>query len=140
MPSTDKRQDTLVKAIGAFLTGDVGVCEDVFTRDVVWSSPFMTTSSRDELETRLSSRADALTDIELSIVHLVADADVAVAEWTVAANHARPFVVPGDTRLDPGGERMVLGGVTVANFQGTRISAIRHYFDKVTLLEQLLGD
>ena len=122
-----------------FLTGDVSVCEDVFSRDVVWSSPVMTTSTRDELETRLSSRAGGLTNIELSFVHLVADGDVGVAEWRAAADHVRPFVVPEDTRLDPGGERVVLCGVTVANFEGGRISAIRHYFDKATVLEQLLG-
>jgi len=139
MSSTASRQDTLVRAIGAFLTGDVTVCEDVFSRDVVWSSPLMTTSSRDELETRLSSRASALTNIDLSLVHVLVDGDVAVAEWSVAADHAHAFVVPEDTRLDPAGERMVLGGVTVANFQGARISAIRHYFDKATLLEQLQG-
>ena len=119
MPSIGKRQDTLVRAIGAFLTGDVSVCEDVFSRDVVWSSPVMTTSTRDELETRLSSRAGGLTNIELSFVHLVADGDVGVAEWRAAADHVRPFVVPEDTRLDPGGERVVLCGVTVANFEGS---------------------
>ena len=139
MPTTAKRQDTLVKAIGAFLTGDVSVCEDVFSRDVVWSSPVMTTRSRDELETRLSSRAGGLTNIELSVVHLVPDGDLGVAEWRAAADHVRPFVVPEDTRLDPGGERVTLGGVTVADFDGARISAIRHYFDKASVLEQLLG-
>ena len=140
MSPSATRQDALVKAIGAFLTGDVSACEDVFTRDVLWSSPVMTSSSRDELETRLSSRANALTNVELSLVHVVAEGEVAVAEWRVAADHARPFVVPEDTRLDPAGERMVLGGVTVANFQGPRISAIRHYFDKATLVEQLMRD
>lgn len=139
MPSTAKRQDTLAKAIGAFLTGDVSVCEEVFSRDVVWSSPVMTTRSRDELETRLSSRAGGLTNIELSFVHLVTDGEVGVAEWRAAADHVRPFVVPEDTRLDPGGERVILTGVTVADFEGARISAIRHYFDKSTVLEQLLG-
>ena len=139
MPSAPQRHDTLVKAIGAFFTGDVSVCEDVFTPDVVWSSPVMSTSSRDELETRLSSRAGGLVNIEFLLVTMLLDGDVAVAEWQGAADHVRPFVVPGDTRLDPGGARMALGGVTVAEFRGRRISSIRHYFDSAALLEQLLG-
>ena len=62
---------------------------------------------------------------------------VTIAEWTAAADHAQPFVVPQDTRLDPSGKRLSLTGATFAEFTGTRISTIRHYFDEAGLLEQL---
>jgi hypothetical protein len=132
------RQETLVRAIEAFLTGKVSLCERVFTSNVVCMSPTVATSSRDELETWLSSRVDGLANIELVLDHAMDDESCAVAEWRVGADHARPFVVPEDGRLDPHNERMSLRGVSVADFTGNRISAIRHYFDKEALLAQLL--
>ena len=135
------REETLVKAIRACLTGDVQLCEEVFTRDVICTSPVLSTSTRDELETVLSSRRDALANIDLTIDRVVdVDMDVdavTIAEWTAAADHAQPFVVPQDTRLDPSGKRLSLTGATFAEFTGTRISTIRHYFDEAGLLEQL---
>ena len=137
------REETLVKAIRACLTGDVQLCEEVFTRDVICTSPVLSTSTRDELETVLSSRRDALANIDLTIDRVVdvdVDVDVdavTIAEWTAAADHAQPFVVPQDTRLDPSGKRLSLTGATFAEFTGTRISTIRHYFDEAGLLEQL---
>jgi len=124
------REETLVKAIRACLT-----------RDVICTSPVLSTSTRDELETVLSSRRDALANIDLTIDRVVdVDVDVdavTIAEWTAAADHAQPFVVPQDTRLDPSGKRLSLTGATFAEFTGTRISTIRHYFDEAGLLEQL---
>jgi len=135
------REETLVKAIRACLTGDVQLCEEVFTRDVICTSPVLSTSTRDELETVLSSRRDALANIDLTIDRVVdVDVDVdavTIAEWTAATDHAQPFVVPQDTRLDPSGKRLSLTGATFAEFTGTRISTIRHYFDEAGLLEQL---
>ena len=69
--NAEVRRETLATAIRACLTGDVGLCERVFTADVVRSSPTMAASSRDELETLLSNRADALANVELSIVRLL---------------------------------------------------------------------
>jgi hypothetical protein len=136
LPTT--KNETLVKAIEAFLTGSVSLCEQVFTADVSCTSPIVETSSRDELETWLSSRADGLANIEVVLDHAIGDESCAVAEWRVGADHARPFIVPQDTRHDPHNDRMSLRGVSVADFTGHRISAIRHYFDKEALLAQLL--
>jgi len=136
LPTT--RHETLVKAIEAFLTGNVSLCERVFTADVTCTSPIVSTASRDELETWLSSRADGLANIDVVLDHAMDDESCAVAEWRIEADHARPFVVPQDTRLDPHNESMSLRGVSVADFTGGRISAIRHYFDKEALFAQLV--
>lgn len=122
----------------ACMTGDVSLCEAVFTADVVCTSPILSATSRDDLETQLSSRADALGDIDLSLARVVDEAEVAFAEWRVSAEHRQPYVVPGDTNPDPAGRRAELSGVTVAEFKATRISSIRNYFDRAALL-QVLG-
>jgi len=140
MTSAEVRREVLANAIRACLTGDVGLCEQVFTADVVCSSPTMAASSRDELETLLSSRADALANIELTIDRLLDLEDAVAAEWHVAAAHARPFVIAEDTRLVADREMLVLTGATFADFSGVRISVIRHYFDRAALLEQLRAE
>lgn len=137
MTGSSARQATLRKALRACLTADVSLCEAVFTSDVTCTSPVLTASSRDELETRLSSRADALADIEIVVDRMVESADMVVADWTVAADHVQPFVVPGDTALRPGGRRISLTGTTEAVFRGARICSIRHDFDEVALLAAL---
>jgi hypothetical protein len=137
MTESSARQTTLRKALQACLVADVSLCEEVFTHDVTCASPVLRASSRDELETKLSSRADALANIEVVVDRMAESADTVVAEWTVAADHVRPFVVPGDTALRPGGRRISLSGTTEAVFRGARICAIRHDFDEAALLAAL---
>lgn len=137
MTESSARQTTLRKALRAFLAADVSLCEAVFDPEVTCTSPVLTASSRDELETRLSSRADALANIEIVVHRMVESEGSITAEWTVAADHQRPFVVPGDTGMRPGGRRITLSGTTVAEFRGPRISAIRHDFDEAALLAAL---
>jgi len=137
MTDPSARQTMLGKALLACLTADVSLCEEVFTPDVTCTSPVLKASSRDELETRLSSRADALAGIEVTVGQMVESDDTVVADWTVAADHVQPFVVPGDTVLRPGGRRISLSGTTEAVFRGTRICAIRHDFDEAALLAAL---
>src|SRR4051794_21573522 len=95
------RQETIVKAIEAFLAGNVSLCERVFTPDVVRTFPIVVTASRDDLETWLSSPVDGLENIEMVLDHAMDDETCAVAEWRVEADQGRPFVVPEDWRLDP---------------------------------------
>jgi hypothetical protein len=129
-----KRLDVLRSALLAALTAEVSTCERVFTSDVAYSSPVLTASSLDDLETQLSSRADALRDVEVTLDSGLGQDDVVVAEWQVAADHVQAWVVSEDTELTPGGERITLQGASVARFRGARICSIRHYFDPSALL------
>ena len=137
---TNRREQTLVRAISACLTGDLIVCEEVFTHDVVCTSPVLAASSLDELETLLSGRRDSLVNVELSTVRLFEVDGSAAAEWHAAADHTQPFVIPGDTGFRANQKRVSLSGASFADFQGSRISSLRNYFDQAGLLEQLLAD
>jgi SnoaL-like polyketide cyclase len=131
------RLETMSQALHATLTADAATCELVFTNDVEWVSPTLTASSRDELETLLSSRADTLADIEVDIRAVEETDDTVLAEWRVTARHVRSFLVNADTGLSAAGESLAMEGSTLARFSGLRISAIHHRFDEEALLAQI---
>src|SRR6185503_9995398 len=96
--------------------------------------------SRDELLVALAERDDALSNIETSIDAIDEIGNKAVAEWHVSADHTGPLVIEGDLMIEPTGRRLYLAGATIAEFDGDRICAFRHYFDDLALVEQLLVD
>jgi hypothetical protein len=61
----------------------------------------------------------------------------AFAEWVMEADHVGPLVID-DIRVEPTGQRLQLGGATIAEFEGHRIRAFRTYFDTLALLEQMI--
>ena len=134
---TTTRIETLRAALIATLTADAATCEQVFTSDVSWSSPTLTASSRDELETLLSSRAGALSGIAIDITSAEETDNTLRAEWQVAALHDRAFVVPSDANLAAGSKPVTLAGTTFAEFTGARISKIRHDFDEEAMMAEL---
>ena len=42
-----------------------------------------------------------------------------------------------DRRIEPSGTRVVLHGVTVAEFDGDKVCSVRQYWDELAVLEQL---
>jgi len=127
MVNESRRRGVLEKALVAALTAQVSLCEEVFTQDVDYRSPILTASSLDELETQLSARADALTDLEVVMdVQPAGDAG-AVAQWRVTAHRVQPVHVGPDAELAV--EHLTISGTSEATFRGSRISSIRHDFD-----------
>ena len=117
MTQPEKRLSILRTALHALLTADVSECERVFTPDVTVRSPVLSANSRDELETLLSSRADALRDVEVAL----------------DTERVQPWGIPQDSDLASPPRRVTLVGKSVAQFRGTRISSIRSDFDPAVL-------
>jgi predicted ester cyclase len=57
---------------------------------------------------------------------------------SLGAVFSGPFVVDGETVVEPNGQRIEIGAAIVAEFTADKISAFRNYFDDAALLEQLL--
>jgi hypothetical protein len=129
MPTVDSRNEVVRKAVLALVTGNVTQCEDIFTRDVTCRSPVLTATSRDDLETQLSSRADALSGVDVALERVIDGGDTVVAEWRVRATREGAFLVPGDYNMDGRGQALELEGVTIAEVSGRRVSSLRNYFD-----------
>jgi ketosteroid isomerase-like protein len=137
MASNAERAATLVRALEASIIGDSTVIADLYTDDVRGWAPALTVSSAAELAVEFEDRDGAFSDIELDVSPFDVADDRACVEWVVSLTHSGPLELDDDNVLDPTGLRVSLHGVTVAEFDGTKISSFRQYWDEVELLEQL---
>ena len=108
----------------------------LFTEDVSAWSPNLIASSLDELTTAFADRNEALGNLAVAVTGLDVIDNKAFAEWVMEADHVGPLVID-DVRVEPTGQRLQLGGATIAEFEGHRIRAFRTYFDTLALLEQM---
>ena len=134
--SNARRAAALVRGIEASIVGDSTVVSDLYTEDVRVSTPALNLESAVELAVEIEDRQSAFTDIDVEIRTLDVGGDRACAEWIVRFTHSGPLEV-NDDAIDPTGSRVTMHGVTVADFEGDKISAFRQYWDEVALLEQL---
>ena len=135
---TDRdREACLVRAIHATVGGDASVVRELFTDGVVGWSPPVRVTSREELAVELEDREDAFTDLELDVHPVSAHHDRACVEWVATALHSGPYPVDENRMVPASGRRITLHGVSVADFDGDRIRAFRHYWDEVELLDGL---
>jgi ketosteroid isomerase-like protein len=137
MASNAERAATLVRALEASIVGDSAVISELYTDDVRGWAPALTVSSASELAVEFEERDGAFSDIELDVSPFDVAGDRACVEWIVSLTHSGPLELDDDIVIDPTGLRIQLHGVTVAEFDGDRISSFRQYWDEVELLEQL---
>ena len=137
MASNAERAATLVRALEASIVGDSTVIAELYTDDVRGSAPALTVSSAAELAVEFEDRDSAFSDIELVVSPFDVADDRACVEWIVSLTHSGPLELDDDVVIDPTGLRVSLHGITVAEFDGDKISSFRQYWDEVELLEQL---
>jgi len=135
--SVDERAGTLALAVAASLRGDSETIARLATDDVIARSPTMCVSSAIALAVEVEDRASAFSDVEVAFDVLDVAGDRAVVEWTACMTHSGPLSLRDDVVLAPTGVRCSLAGVTVAEFDGCRIRALREYWDETALVAQL---
>ena len=86
---------------------------------------------------RIYRRDESFSDIELDVAPLDVGGDYACVEWSVAMTHTGPLAVANGMSIEPTGTRIALHGVTVAEFRGDRICALRQYWDELSVYDQL---
>jgi hypothetical protein len=109
----------------------------LFTQNVSAWSPNLMASSLEELQDAFDDRNAALGNLAVVITGVDVIDNKAFAEWVMEADHVGPLVID-DVRVEPTGQRLQLGGATIAEFEGHRIRAFRTYFDTLALLEQMI--
>jgi hypothetical protein len=132
------RAGVLERALDACFHGKVDSLSELFTDDVTGWSPNMLVGSLDELKEVVTERDESLSDVSLQIDALDVVGNKGFAEYRVTAVFSGPFVIDGETVVEPSGQEMLLGAALVAEFAGDKISAFRNYFDNSALLEQML--
>ena len=137
MTSNEDRATTLARALRAGIDRDRKTLEALLTADVRAWSPALSTASLDELLDELDRRDDAFSDVELDVAPLDVGGDHACVEWTVAMTHSGTVELADEMSIEASGLRILLHGVTVAEFVGEQICSVRQYWDAHTVLEQL---
>ena len=137
MASNAERAATLVRALEASIVGDSSVVGELYTDDVTGWAPALTVNSAAELAAELGIRDGAFSDVELDVSPFDVAGDRACVEWVVSLTHSGPLELDDDVVIDPTDIRVSLHGVTVAEFDGDKISSFRQYWDEMELFEQL---
>ncbi len=119
----DERSTRLLRAVTATVSGDTSSVSELFTEDVVAVSPTATVCSRVELAVELEDHEDEVSDVELDLGPVVTNGDRVCAEWVARALQT----VTTGARCAV--ERVTLRGMSVAEFDGDRIRALRHYWN-----------
>jgi hypothetical protein len=134
----EARTARVLRAIEATVAGDTSAVTELFTEDVVACSPMVATSSRVELAVELEDGHEAFSDIEVTAGGcVVAVEDRVCAEWVATATHTGLLALPDGALVPATDRRVTLRGVTVAEFAGDQICAVRHYWDEMELLAGL---
>jgi hypothetical protein len=137
MMSSAERADLLERAIRAGVARDVDALGELVTDDVrVWT-PRIASGSMAELLTALAEPDEAFRVVDLDVRALDVAGDFACVEWTAGLTHTGPITRADHTVVEPTGTRVIVHGVTVAEFAGARICALRQYADELAPLAQL---
>lgn len=123
----DERSARVLRAVTATVAGDSSHVPDLFTADVVAASPTVMVTSRVELAVELEDHDGEVSEVEVDAGPSVSSGDRVCTEWVASATHSAATDACGE----PSGiarRRVTLHGVTVAEFEGDRIRAVRHYW------------
>lgn len=126
-------------ALEAVVLGDASRFSELFTEDVVFSSPHLTVESLDAVQHALGAPEDSLTDVQIVVLALDSVEDKVIAEWRVDAMFTRPVLFDDRLLIEPTGDEVHLSGASVAEFDEHRIRVFRHYFDDSELLSGVPG-
>jgi hypothetical protein len=135
--SNSSRAAILARALRATIERDRRAITEVYTDDVRAWTPALSTASLSELLAEFDRRDNAFSDIELEVAPLDVGGDYACVEWNVTMTHTGPLTVANGMIVEPTGACVALHGVTVAEFHGDRICALRQYWDEFSVFDQL---
>ena len=110
---------------------------EVFTRDVVGTSPIMEAEGRDELLGKLSDRRGGMTNVEVGIDRVEGDEGEVVVTWHMAGDHTGPILVNEDVLYEPSGKRLRLAIVSTFTLREGAIASFHNEFDLDDLGRQL---
>jgi ketosteroid isomerase-like protein len=143
MTSNAQRASLLEQLLRGVVEGDRAAVAALCTEDVKAWTPERAISSRDELLAELGRREESFSfsdsGAEADIMPLDVGGEFACAEWTVTLAHTGKLDLADGRVLQPTGARVRVHGVTVAEFSGERICALRQYWDELGALEVVVA-
>jgi ketosteroid isomerase-like protein len=134
--TTTRRADLLRRAVTLTAECDLAMLDEIFGQDLTVWSPGRVLMSRSELADELRLRDQAFSDFSVEIMFLDVIGNRGYAEWAATGDHTADLVVD-DLVVEATGTPVSVHGVTVANFDGDHIIALRQYWDELAMLTDL---
>ena len=133
------RKDVMVQALEAEVGSASVDLGTLFTDDVVGWSPYATVSGLAALAELSALREIAFSNVVILLRGVDEVGNRVYAEWLIEADHTGPLVLDEDVVLEATGRRVLLPGVSVADFREGKIRSFRTYFDDLSMIEQIVG-
>ena len=104
----------------------------------LWT-PALHTTSRFELVSALTSIDDSLTDVTVNFTHALQGGSTALLAWLATGRFSRPAFFDDEHLVEPTGAVIRIAGATSVSFtSGRRADHIRCYYDRLSVIEQML--
>ena len=136
------RAATLRRAIETFISPSdesIANLDQLVTDDVTVWTPNMLAVGLSSLQENLAFRESAFSDVDIQFDTLDVFGSRGLAEFRVGGTFSGPFVITEAVVIEPNRHKLLLGAAAVADFEQTKIRAVRAYFDDSSLLEQMLA-
>ena len=136
------RAATLRRAIEIFISpndDNIANLDQLLTDDATVWTPNMLAVGLSDLQANLAFRESAFSDVDIQFDTLDVFGNRGLAEFRVAGIFSGPFVIEEAVVIEPNHQKLLLGAAAVADFEQTKIKAVRAYFDDSSLLEQMLA-
>ncbi len=101
MPSD--RGTVFLAALEAVVLGDASRFADLFTEDIVFTSPHLIAESLPSVQHELGTPEDSLTDLDIVVLALDVIGDKVIAEWRLEANFTGPVLYDDRLLIEPTG-------------------------------------
>ena len=141
MTTNAERAQVLESALRAGLGRNGAALAAHVTEDVRGWAPSLAVGSAAELVGALEQRDEALSQAfsgeRLDVYALDVGGDLACAEWCLRMQHTGSLALSDGTTVEATDIAVTINGVTVAEFREGRICSFRHYWDELTVFEQL---
>ena len=136
------RAATFRRAIEIFISptdDNIANLGQLVTDDVTVWTPNMLAVGLPDLQVSLSFRESSFSDVDIQFDTLDVYGSRGLAEFRVAGTFSGPFVIDEAVVIEPNHHKLLLGAAAVADFEQSKVKAVRAYFDDNSLLEQMLA-
>lgn len=105
----------------------------------LWT-PAVHLTSRFDLISALACIDDVITDVAVTFVDAAQSGSAVLLDWLATGRFSRPAFLDDDQLVEPNGAVVRVGGATLVSFTpGERANRIRCYYDRLSIIEQMLA-
>ncbi len=119
-------------------TKDIDGLMALYSPDAEVSSViFPSARGLDEIRRLFERDFRAFPDTKVTILKLLSDESMAMAEWTATGTNSGPMIMPDGKIIPPTGRTFTVRGMEAFEFKGDRITKDRLYYQLLEILKQL---